>query len=102
MLRASSEIAVATSVASLAEKPSCSAKMRPCRRAVTTSMSAATATVTSSSGLTAPLFISGFAFEVAEALLEIQRRRDLFQGDAQLNHRESDFGLDADNDGFRA
>src|SRR5690349_5489780 len=101
MLRASSEIAVATSVASPAEKPSCSARMRPWRRALTTSRSAATATVTSNCGLGAPLFTSGLPLEVGQAFLEIQRGRDVLERDPQLHHGEGHFRLDADDHGLR-
>src|SRR5688572_13013168 len=98
MLRASSEIAVATSVASLAEKPFCSANVRPLRRATTRSASDATEIRMSKlDSHSANFVISGFPFEVRDAPLEIQSGRNVFQRYPELNHGKGDFRLNTDD-----
>src|SRR5579859_205144 len=52
------------------------------------------------SGTVDPL--PGLGIKECQALLEVERGRDTFEREPQLNHREGDFGLNADDDGFRA
>src|SRR5438445_13877791 len=40
--------------------------------------------------------------EVAESFLQVERCRDFFKRDAQLHHRKVDFGLNPDDNRFRA
>src|SRR5262245_39981498 len=100
MLRASSEMAVATSVASVGDKPSSSAIIRPVRRAAIRSLSDATGTRTSAfeSGATlAPLLGPPPLVEVCETLLQVKRSSHVLQLDPELDHCESDLGLNSDN-----
>src|SRR5262245_13128712 len=94
MLRATSEMAVAISVASVALNPICSAFSRPSWRARTMSVSAAIDTTTPRSS------IGGTGLRAAaqqlETLLEIERCIDVLHADAQLHHRERDLRLDPD------
>ena len=85
MLRASSEIAVATMVASLEENPSRMASARPCWRAATMSMSDATGTRTSSAEAapSPPPLGPGARLEECEALLEVEAGRHTLQVQAQ-------------------
>src|SRR5689334_6163981 len=96
MLRAISEMAVAMIVRSLPEKPTAIASSRPFWRAVTTSPSRSTAIRVSSSGTVATWREE--RGEQVEPLLEVQRRCHVLERQAQLDHRESDAGLDADDD----
>src|SRR5262245_18979681 len=100
MLRASSEIAVAISVASVAENPCSSASSRPLRRARTRSASDATLTLASGPGSSGRFVMPGFPVEVGKALLQVQRRSHICQRDPELHHRECYLRLDLDNDGF--
>src|SRR5262249_6938623 len=104
MFRASSEMAVATSVASIAENPRRAANARPCWRAVTMSLSAVIGTTVPVACARAPLFIAatgsprpgsltGLVVQVREAFFEIERRRHTFQRQAELDHRKGDLGL---------
>src|SRR5262245_30427182 len=96
MFLAISEMAVASRVESVDEKPSPSAICRPTWRAVTMSASAATRTRTTSA--TGGLLRAG-AGEQLESFLEIERRLDVLERHAQLHHGERHFGLDPDDDG---
>src|SRR6266571_8779416 len=112
MLRASSEIAVATRVAMAGAKPSCDARARPRIRAVT--MSESDSTLTRVSSATSTGFIrqlrgtssarNGLAatVEIVEALLQVERGRDPLQRQAHVDHRERHVRLDADDHGFGA
>src|SRR5438874_13711594 len=88
MLRASSEMAVATRVASLAEKPLSSASALPLRRATTRSTSEETAAHVFSLRSCSSFGIPELPFEVGDALFEIERRGDVLQGDPELHHGE--------------
>src|SRR5438128_10920674 len=103
MFRASSEMAVATTARSVDGNPHCDASSRPFWRAATTSVSQSMETRTSSA-MSANLLIvvPPLAVEIREALFEVQRGRDAFQGEAQLDHREGHLRLDADDDGLGA
>src|SRR5215469_13434714 len=102
MLRASSEIAVAISVESTAEKPSSSASARPCCRAETMSCSESMATRISPNDTMAP---SIRAFEpliqVRQPFFQIERRRNTLQCQSQLHHGKSHFRLNPNDDSFR-
>src|SRR6266852_5115587 len=101
MLRASSEIAVATRVESISEKPKESARARPFWRAATMSLSVLIGTR-----------IAWFTFgqslgaavepvlQVVQAFFQIQGRHDSLQGYAQLDHGEGNLGLNPDDDRF--
>src|SRR5262247_1138232 len=102
MLRASSEIAVATTARSVDGKPHCDASSRPFWRAATTSESQSIGTRTSSAMSPNLLVSLGFAVEVREALFQIEAGRDPFQGEPQLDHRKSHLRLDAHDDGLGA
>src|SRR6266545_1121111 len=102
MLRATSEMAVATRVRSLPENPAFSANARPCRRATMMSASEPTGTLTSAStSIGTAASLPGSPFQQHQALFQIERGRDFAQIQAKLHHRESNFGLDAGNDGLR-
>src|SRR5579863_2428856 len=103
MFRASSEIDVATSVASPVEKPSSIASARPFCRAVTISWSELMATRISPA-LTVGLSVRVLEFlsQVNQAFLQIQRRRNAFQSQPQLNHSKSHFRLNPDYNCFRS
>src|SRR5438094_7470416 len=101
MFRASSEIAVATTARSVDGNPHCDASSRPFWRAATTSESQSMETRTSSA-MSANLLVPSVAVEIREALFEVQRGRDAFQGEAQLDHREGHLRLDAHDDGLGA
>src|SRR5215813_14068691 len=80
MLRASSEIAVAISVASVSDKPSSSAMHRPLRRAAIRSVSEATGTRTSildSEGTQAPF--AEPLVQVCETALQMRHSDDAHQ-----------------------
>src|SRR5271155_1344943 len=103
MLRASSEMAVAMSVASPGEKPSSIARARPFWRAVTISWSELMATWISPA-LTVALSVCVLEFlsQIRQTFLQVQRRRNAFQCQPQLNHRKSHFGLNSYDNRFRA
>src|SRR5712691_9906897 len=103
MFRASSEIAVATTARSVEGNPHCDASSRPFWRAATTSESQSMETRTSSAMSPNLLIVTlPSATEVRETLFQIQRSRDTFQGEPQLDHREGHLRLDADDDGLGA
>src|SRR5438132_3888521 len=102
MFRASSEIAVATTARSVTYSPHCAASSRPFWRAVTMSTSEPTATRTST-GIAAAFTPGRFSrpAEVRESLLEVERGRHAFEREPELDHRECDLRLDADDDRLR-
>src|SRR5512135_3128754 len=73
MLRETSEIAAAISVASTLSKPNSSANARPCWRAVTMSLAEAIGTCISLDMLEVPLPV---LVQMGQALLEVQGRAD--------------------------
>src|SRR5947209_3872071 len=98
MLRASSEMAVAISVASLTVKPVCSATARPCCRAVTTSLSDAIRIwVSAAKGNTAPsVHAARFLLQVRQAFLQIERGTQLEEigiRQGRLDGRDEDAAL---------
>src|SRR5579863_1648536 len=103
MFRASSEMDVAMSVASPVEKPSSIARARPFCRAVTISWSELMATRISPA-LTVRLSVCVLKFlgQIRQAFLEVQRCRNAFQSQPQLNHSKSHFGLNSYDNRFRA
>src|SRR4029079_7244611 len=98
MLRASSEIAVVMRTCSVVENPDCSARIRPRRRAVTMSPSVRMFTSDSTSSRCGTFTLMVLGMEEGEALLEIEGRRDVFEDEPELHHREGDLGLDAHDD----
>src|SRR5918994_5488125 len=94
MLRATSEIAVASSVWSVLASSRSTASSRARWRAVTTSASDSMA-IRSSAASGSTVAGSLLALEQGEALLQVQRRLDVLELHAQLHHREGDLGLDA-------
>src|SRR5918998_2472069 len=100
MLRATSEMAVASRVWSVVVSSSPAASSRARWRAVTTSMSDSIAMRSSTSGATVarPLL----SHEQGQALLEVERGEDVLEVHAELHHGEGDLGLDADDHGLRA
>src|SRR3712207_290090 len=99
MLRAISEIAVASSVRSVPVNPRPDASSRALERARTTSSSFSIATRISSATVVALLQQRG---EVLEALLEVERGVDVLQAQPELHHGERDLRRDADDDRLRA
>src|SRR5712664_1417467 len=118
MLRASSEIAVAISVAWVAEYPSSTARSRPRWRAATISRSEVMGTVICAlskrtPSVMGPLLFTvtrwltpsafkplashpsalGSAVQVREALLQIERGGHALQADTELGHGKGDFWL---------
>src|SRR5829696_9847325 len=92
MLRATSEIAVASSVRSVLENPSPAPIARASWRAVTTSASVRIATRTSSAtGVLLPVHLPA---QEREPLLEIQSRVHVLEVHPELDHREGHLGLD--------
>src|SRR3954454_22941325 len=96
MLRAISEIAVASSVWSVLgmSRPTASARAR--WRAVTTSASDSIAIRSAASGAKAT------RLQEREPLLEIQRRLHVLEAHPELDHGERDFRLDPDDHGLGA
>src|SRR5436309_2792528 len=99
MLRAISEIASAISVWSVLVNPTLAASSRAFWRAVTISVSCAIAICASSTTVTAQ---PRDAPQMSHAFLEVERRGDAVERQAQLYHRERDIGLDPDDHGVRA
>src|SRR5919199_2963431 len=95
MLRATSEIAVASSVWSVEESASEAASSRARWRAVTTSASDSIGIRLSWSSATRAGLLPGL--QQREALLEVQGGLDVLEAHAELDHRERDLGLDADD-----
>src|SRR5215216_3562336 len=95
MLRATSDTAVATSVRSVLESRTSAPSSRARWRAVTTSSSERMET-------TLDVDAPSEQAQQGEALLEVQRRVDVLEAHAKLDHREGDLGLDPDHHGLRA
>src|SRR4051794_35632109 len=100
MLRATSEIAVASSVWSVLVSSSPAASSRARWRAVTTSLSDSIAIRCSESGGTVARPILGL--EQREALFEVQGGLDVLEVHPELHHGEGDLRLDADDHRLRA
>src|SRR6266481_6120232 len=83
MLRATSEMAAATSVTSPPSKPSSFASARPFWRAVTMSESDMIGTSESFGMTKVPLDV---AVQIGQAFLEVQRGANPFQSQPQLHH----------------
>src|SRR3954453_8455162 len=96
MLRATSEIAVASSVWSVLESSTCAASSRARWRAVTTAASDSIGIRLSASATTVGGLLLGL--EQREALLEIEGRLHVLEAHPELDHREGDLGLDAHDD----
>src|SRR5215213_9494876 len=100
MLRAISEIAVASSVRSVLENPSAAPIVRASWRAVTTSASVRIATrISSATGVGLPVEL---LLEEREPFLEVERRVHVLEVHAQLDHGERDLRLDPDDHGLGA
>src|SRR3954453_5500860 len=100
MLRAISEIAVASSVWSVLVSSSRAASSRARWRAVTTSLSDSIAIRCSESGGTVARPLLGL--EQRETLLEVQGGLDVLEVHPELDHGEGDLWLDADDHGLGA
>src|SRR5579859_3370844 len=100
MLRAISEIARATIVWSVLEKPIAAASSRPFCRAVT--MSVSRSMVTTRGSIDTAIAPLDGAAHVREALFEIQGRRHAVEREPELHHGQGDLRLDTDHDGLRA
>src|SRR5580693_8832984 len=89
-------------VASPVEKPTSMAKARPLWRAVTISWSELM-TTRISPALTVSLSVCVLEFlsQIREAFLQVQRRRNAFQCQSQLNHSKGHFRLDSHDYCFR-
>src|SRR5215212_9433513 len=96
MLRATSEIAVASSVWSVLgmSRPIASARAR--WRAVTTSALDSIAMRSCASPTTLAGLLPGL--QQRQSFLEVERRLHVLEAHAELDHRERDLGLDADDD----
>src|SRR5215471_12077238 len=101
MLRASSEMAVATTARSVVENPHCVASSRPFWRAATMSASQSMGTRTSST-MSAHLLAGSLALavEVRKAFFQVQRGRDALEREPELDHRERHLWLNAHDDGL--
>ncbi len=93
MFLAISEIAVAMNVASVRVKPSLSASSRPAWRATTVSASDVSRTSISS-----PTAVARSALEELEASLEVKRRIDRIQAQAEPGHSHGNLGPDPHHD----
>src|SRR5262245_45221965 len=100
MLRATSEIAVASSVWSVLgmSRPTASARAR--WRAVTTSASDSIEIRSGASPTTLARLLPGL--EQRQPLLEVERRLHVLEAHPELDHRERDLRLDPDDHGRRA
>src|SRR5688500_7341241 len=93
MLRAISEMAVATTASSPLVSPICPASARLSRRAATMSWSWTIGIrISAATGPALPALC-----ELGQAILEVERGGHLVEGQAELDHREGDVGLDADD-----
>src|SRR5580704_345205 len=94
MLRASSEMDVAMSVASPVGKPSSMARARPFWRAVTISWSELMATrISPALTVRLSVYVLEFLSQVSQTFLQVQRRRNTFQRQSKLNHGKRHFRL---------
>src|SRR5919106_4186105 len=100
MLRATSEIAVARSVWSVLVSSSCDAISRARCLAMTTSASDSIGITDSCSSATVAGLLPG-PRQQREPLLEVERGQHVLQAHAELNHRERDLRLDADDHRLR-
>src|SRR5512139_923384 len=100
MFRAISDVAVAMTVWSPSENPAVRASSRPCCLAERMSASVAIVTQKPVSGMAIPG--ARVSVEERESLLEIQGGGDPLEHQPELDHRERDLGLDADDDGVGA
>src|SRR5215213_5016739 len=94
MFRATSEIAVASSVWSVELSSRSAASSRARWRAVTTSASDSIAMRSSASTVERLLQLG---LQQGQTLLEVERGLDVLELHPELDHREGDFGLDADD-----
>src|SRR5919205_4527645 len=99
MLRAISEIAVASSVWSVLGISSPTASARARWRAVTTSASDSMAIRSACSGANVAGLLAGL--QQREALLEVQRGLHVLEAHPELHHGERHLRLDPDDDGLR-
>src|SRR5438045_8807448 len=103
MLRASSDMAVAISVASPLEKPSSVARARPLCRAATISWSELMPTrISPALTVSLSVYVLEFLNQVCQTFLQIQCRRHVFQAQPQLHHRKGYFRLNPHNHPFRS
>src|SRR5256885_10696450 len=94
MLRGSSDMAVAISVASPLEKPSSVARARPLCRAATISWSELMPTrISPALTVSLSVYVLEFLNQVCQTFLQIQCRRHVFQGQPQLHHGKGYFRL---------
>src|SRR3954466_14562495 len=96
MLRAISEIAVASSVWSVLGMSRLTASARARWRAVTTSASESIAIRSAGSGAKEP------RLEEREPFFEVERGLHILEAHAELDHRERDLGLDPHDHGLGA
>src|SRR3954469_18011122 len=101
MLRAISEIAVASSVWSVPGISSPTASARARWRAVTTSASDSMVIRSACSGANVAGLLA-VPLEQREALLEVERRLHVLEAHPELHHGERHLGLDAHDHGLRA
>src|SRR5690242_15229128 len=99
MFLATSEIAVAMRVRSVALKPTCAAISRPFWRAVTMSESCPMGTRISLDTAFPP---RRRLLEQFQSLFQVERRLDPLEREAELDHGEGHVRLDADDHGLRA
>src|SRR5262245_34254057 len=99
MLRATSEIAVASSVWSVFVRSRVPASSRARWRAVTTSASDSMAITDSCSSTTVGGLLPG-PLQQGEPLFEIERRQHVLEAHSELHHGERDLGLDLDDHGL--
>src|SRR5438552_16924793 len=103
MLRASSDMAVAISVASPVEKPSSVARARPLCRAATISWSELMPTrISPALTVSLSVYVLEFLNRVRQTFLQIQSRTHVFQGQPQLHHGTGYFRLNPHNHRFRS
>src|SRR6266481_8237198 len=103
MLRASSDMAVAISVASPVEKPSSVARARPLCRAATISWSELMATrISPALTVSLSVYVLEFLSQVRQTFFQVQRRRNAFQRQSKLNHGKSHFRLNPHDHCFRS
>src|ERR1041384_7052091 len=99
MLRATSEIAVASSVWSVLVSSSAPAISRARWRAVTTSASDSIGMTDGGSSPTVAGLLP-WPLQEREPLLEVECGRDVLEAHAELDHRERDLRLDPDDHGL--
>src|SRR4051794_6770840 len=97
MLRATSEIAVASSVWSVPLMSIAAASCRARWRAVTMSAADSIAMRSTSSGATVGRLLAR-TLQQSQALLEVEGGQHVLEAHPQLHHGEGDLGLDADYD----